>query len=184
MRKIIVSTQASMDSVIENPQNWVFDYANDEFFNYAREQLFAADALIMGRVTYEGFAEAWPAQAGSNEFADRMNSLPKYVASRTLKGPLKWNANLIEGDVSEAIARLKEQPGDNILQYGSGELTRTLLRHGLVDEFRVLVYPVAVGQGQHLLESIEKFPMKLLESKTFSTGVIVLHYQPITKENG
>lgn len=181
MRKIIVSTQASMDSVIEDPQNFVFDYANDEFFNYAREQLFSSDALIMGRVTYEAFAEAWPAQAGSNDFADRMNSLQKYVASRTLKGPLKWNANLIESDVAEEIARLKEQPGQNILQYGSGELTRTLLSHGLIDEFRVLVYPVAVGAGQHLFESIEKFPMRLLESKTFGTGVVVLHYQPLRK---
>jgi dihydrofolate reductase len=181
MREIIVSTQASMDSVIENPQNWVFDYANDEFFNYAREQLFAADALIMGRVTYEGFAEAWSAQAGSNDFADQMNSLPKYVASRTLKGPLKWNANLIEGDVAEEIRKLKEQPGQNILQYGSGELTRTLLQHGLVDEFRILVYPVAVGGGQHIFENIEKFPMKLLEAKPFSTGVVALHYQPLKK---
>ena len=181
MRKIIVSTQASMDAVIEDPQNWVFDYANDEFFNYAREQLFAADALIMGRFTYEAFAEAWSAQAGSNEFADRMNSLPKYVASRTLKTPLKWNANLIEGDVAKEIAALKEQPGQNILQYGSGELTRTLLQHGLIDEFRVLVYPVAVGAGLHIFENIEKIPMKLLEVKTFSTGVVALHYEPVKK---
>ena len=179
MRKIIVSSQASMDAVIENPQNWVFDYANDEFLNYAREQLFAADALIMGRVTYEGFAEAWSAQAGSNEFADRMNSLPKYVASRTVKGTLKWNANLMEGDVAKAISALKEQPGQNILQYGSGELTRTLLQKELIDEFRVLVYPVAVGAGGHIFENIEQIPMKLLEAKTFSTGVVALHYQPV-----
>lgn len=181
MRRIIVSTQASMDAVIENPQNWVFDYANDEFFNYAREQLFATDTLIMGRVTYEGFEEAWSVQAESNDFADRMNSLPKYVASRTLKGPLKWNANLIKGNVAKEIAALKEQPGQNILQYGSGELTRTLLQHGLIDEFRVLVYPVAVAAGQHIFENIEKTPMKLLESKTFSTGVVALHYQPVKK---
>lgn len=181
MRKIIVSSQASMDAVIEDPQNWVFDYANDEFFNYAREQLFAADALIMGRVTYEAFAEAWSAQAASNEFADRMNNLPKYVASRTLNGPLKWNATLIEGDVAKEISALKEQPGQDILQYGSGELTRTLLQHELIDEFRVLVYPVAVGAGGHLFETIEKIPMKLLEAKTFSTGVVALHYEPVKK---
>ena len=179
MRKIIVSTQASMDSVIEDPQTWVFDYANDEFFQYAREQLSASDALIMGRVTYEGFAQAWPPQAGSNEFADRMNSLPKYVASRTLKGPLTWNANLIQGDVAKAVAELKQQPGQNILQYGSGELTRTLLKHGLIDEYRVLVYPVAVGAGLHLFEKIEKTKMKLLEAIPFSTGVVALHYQPV-----
>jgi len=110
-----------------------------------------------------------------------MNSLPKYVASRTLKNPLKWNANLIKGDVAKEIAALKEQPGQNILQYGSGELTRTLLQHGLIDEFRVLVYPVAVGAGGHLFENIEKIPMKLLEAKTFGTGVVALHYEPVKK---
>jgi len=181
MRKIIVSSQTSMDAVIDNPQNFVFDYINDEFMNYAREQLFESDALIMGRVTYEGFAEAWSARAGADDFADRINSLPKYVASRTLKEPLTWNANLIQGDVVKEVAKLKEQKGKNILQYGSGELTRTLLEHGLIDEFRLMVFPVAVGTGQRSFENIEKAPMKLLETKTFSTGVVILHYRPVKK---
>lgn len=181
MRKIIVSTQTSMDMVINNPQNFVFDYTNDEFMTYARNQLFESDALIMGRVTYEGFIKAWPAMAGQNDFADRMNSLPKYVASRTLKEPLTWNANLIKGDIAKEVAKLKEQKGQNILQYGSGELTRTLLEHGLIDEFRLLVYPVAIGNGQRPFADIAKSPMKLLESQTFSTGVMILHYQPIKK---
>jgi len=170
-----------MDSVIENPQNWVFDYVNDEFMSYAREQLFESDALIMGRVTYEGFAEAWSARAGADEFADRMNSLPKYVASRTLKEPLTWNTNLIKGDVLKEVVKLKEQKGMNILQYGSGELTRTLLQHGLIDEFRLMVFPVAVGMGLRVFENIQQTPMKLLETKTFSTGVVILHYQPVKK---
>ena len=170
-----------MDSVIENPQNWVFDYVNDEFMSYAREQLFESDALIMGRVTYEGFAEAWSARAGADEFADRMNSLPKYVASRTLKEPLTWNTNLIKGDVLKEVVKLKEQKGMNILQYGSGELTRTLLQHGLIDEFRLMVFPVAVGMGLRVFENIQRTPMKLLETKTFSTGVVILHYQPVKK---
>ena len=181
MRKLIVSTQASMDGVIENPQNWVFDYVNDEFFKYASDQLFAADMLIMGRVTYEGFAEAWPARAGADAFADRMNSLPKYVASRTWQGPLTWNANLIQGDVAKEVAKLKEGSGGAILQYGSGELTRTLLQHRLIDEFRMMVYPVAVGAGLRIFESIQQTPMKLLETKRFSTGVVILHYQPANK---
>jgi len=181
MRKLIVSTQVSMDSVIENPQNWVFDYVNDEFFKYASDQLFAADMLIMGRVTYEGFAEAWPARAGADAFADRMNSLPKYVASRTWKGPLTWNANLIQEDVVKEVAMLKDGSGGSILQYGSGELTRTLLQHGLIDEFRMMVYPVAVGMGLRIFENIEQTPMKLLETKTFRTGVVILHYQPANK---
>ena len=179
MRKIIVSSQVSIDMVIDNPQNFVFDYTNDEFMSYAREQLFESDTLIMGRITYEGFAKAWPAMAGQNDFAERMNSLPKYVASRTLKEPLTWNANLIKGDVAKEVAKLKEQKGQNILQYGSGELTHTLLQHGLVDEFRLLVYPVAIGAGQRPFGEMGKMPMKLLDSKTFSTGVMILHYQPV-----
>jgi dihydrofolate reductase len=179
MRKIIVSSQVSMDMAVDNPQNFVFDYVNDEFFTYAREQLFESDALIMGRITYEAFAEAWSSRAGADEFADRMNSLPKYVASRTLKEPLTWNANLIKGDVVKEVAKLKEQGGKNILQYGSGELTRTLLEHGLIDEFRLMVFPVAMGTGQRPFENIQKAPMKLLETKTFNTGVVILHYQPL-----
>jgi dihydrofolate reductase len=179
MRKIIVSSQVSMDMVIDNPQNFVFDYVNDEFMTYAREQLFESDALIMGRITYEAFAEAWSSRAGADEFADRMNSLPKYVASRTLKEPLTWNANLIKGDVVKEVKKLKEQDGKNILQYGSGELTRTLLEADLIDEFRLMVFPVAMGNGQRPFIDIQKAPMKLLESKTFSNGVLILHYQPL-----
>ncbi|PKN93639.1 MAG: pyrimidine reductase [Chloroflexi bacterium HGW-Chloroflexi-6] len=179
MRKIIVSSQSSMDMVIDNPQNFVFDYVNDEFMDYAREQLFESDALIMGRLTYEAFTEAWSARAGADDFADRINSLPKYVASRTLKGPLAWNANLIKGDIVKEVAKLKEQDGKNILQYGSGELTQTLLKHGLIDEFRLMVFPVAMGTGQRPFENIEKVPMKLLETKVFNTGAVILHYQPL-----
>ena len=179
MRKLIISSQASMDMAIDNPQNFVFDYVNDEFFTYAREQLFESDALIMGRITYEAFAKAWSERAGADEFADRMNSLPKYVASRTLKEPLTWNSNLIKGDVVEEVKKLKKQDGKNILQYGSGELTHTLLKAGLIDEFRLMVFPTAIGAGQRPFAEMEKVPMKLLESKTFNTGVVILHYQPV-----
>lgn len=181
MRKLIVSTMSTLDAVIENPQNWSFDYTNDEFIAYAREQLFATDMLVMGRVTYEGFAEAWSARAGADDFADRINSLPKYVASRTWPGPLTWNANLIRGDVVQEVAKLKAGSGGYILQYGSGELTRTLLQHGLIDELRLLVYPVAVGTGLRVFENIPQTRMKLLETKTFSTGVVVVHYEPVKK---
>lgn len=181
MRKLIVSTMASLDAVIENPQNWSFEYMSDEFITYAREQLFATDMLIMGRMTFEGFSEAWSARAGTDDFADRINSLPKHVASRTLKGSLPWNATLIQGDVAKSVAKLKEGSGGYILQYGSGELTRTLLQHGLIDEFRLMVYPVAVGTGLRVFENIEQIPMKLLEIKTFSTGVVIIHYEPVKK---
>ena len=179
MRKIIVSTMVTLNGVMENPQLWSFDFWNDEIAQYAYDQLFAADTLIMGRLTYEGFAAAWSSRAGADEFADRMNNLPKYVASRTAEGPLEWNANLIEGDVAAAVASLKEQSGQDILQYGCGELTHTLIRAGLVDEFRLLVYPVAVNEGRRLLDEIAKTKLNLLSTQTFSTGVLALHYQPV-----
>jgi dihydrofolate reductase len=177
MRKVIVSTMISIDAVMENPQNWTFDYMKDDLITYVSEQLFASDALIMGRETYVGFAEAWSSRAGADPFADRMNSLPKYVASRTLKEPLTWNATLLK-DIPAEVAALKQQSGQNILQYGIGELTQTLMQHGLVDEIRLLVFPVAVGNGQRILEKIAQTPMKLLEARPFSTGVVALHYQP------
>lgn len=176
MRKIIVSTMISSDGVQENPQDWSFKYFNEEIGKYVSEQLFESDALISGRVTYEGFAEAWSSR--SDEFADRINALPKYVASRTLKAPLTWNSTLIEGDVPSAVAKLKAEPGMNILQYGAGELTRTLIEHGLVDELRLVMFPVVVGSGQRFLEQIGLTSLKLLEAKTFSSGVVALHYQP------
>jgi dihydrofolate reductase len=179
MRKIIVSTMVSANGVMEDPQNWSFDYWSDELGAYVRDQLFASDAVIAGRVTYEAFAEAWSARAGADDFADRINSLPKFVASRTLKEPLTWNSTLIKGDVVAEIAKLKQQSGQNILQYGTGELTHTLMKHGLIDELRLIVFPVAVGTGGHIFDNIDQTPLKLLETKIFGTGVIALHYQPL-----
>ena len=181
MRKIVVSTQMTLNGVEENPQNWSFDFVNEEFMAYATDQLNAADALIMGRVTYEGFAEAWSSRAGADAFADRINSLPKYVASRTVKDGLTWNSSLIGSDLVAEVTKLKQQPGGDILQYGIGELTYTLLEHGLIDELRFLVYPVVVGKSGHIFDQIDRANLKLLESKTFSTGVLVLHYQPQPK---
>jgi dihydrofolate reductase len=178
MRKVIVQTQVSLDGVQGDPQLFVFDYFSDEIMSYNKELLFQSDALLAGRVTYQGFAEVWPTRT-ADEFSDRINSLPKYVASRTLKEPLTWNAHLIKGDVAKEVAKLKEQPGQDILQYGIGELTHTLIQQGLVDELRFLVFPVAVGNGQRIFETFDKTPLKLLETKTFNTGVLALHYQPV-----
>lgn len=177
MRKIIVSTMVTLDGVMENPM-WSIDYMGDDVMQYAHNQLFSSDALIMGRVTYEGFAESWGPRAGADEFADRINSLPKYVASRTLQAPLIWNANLIEADIAETILALKQESGQNILQYGCGELTHTLLKYGLVDELRFLVFPLSVGNGQRILDSVGETRLNLLEVKSFHKGVVALHYQP------
>jgi dihydrofolate reductase len=181
MRKVIVQTEVTLDAVQDNPHHWAFDFHNDEVTQYFRDQLLASDALVMGRVTYEAFAEVWPTRAGTDDVADRMNSLPKYIASRTLQVPLKWNATLLKNVVQEII-QLKQQPGQDILQYGTGELTRTLMAHGLIDEVRYLVFPVLVGDGQRTMEKLDKTTLKFLQSKTFSTGVVALHYQPQKKE--
>ena len=111
--------------------------------------------------------------------ADRINSMPKYVASRTLKEPLQWNATLINGDVAEEIRKLKQESGKSLLQYGVGELTHTMLEAGLVDEFRLLVFPFSFGAGPRIFEHMGVNTLKLLDTKTFSSGVVALHYQPL-----
>lgn len=180
MRKIITSTMVSLNGVMDNPQNWSFQYMNEEVMKYAYDQLFASDALIMGRETFEGFADAWSSRAGADAFADRMNALPKYVASRTMTEPLKWNSTLLKGDIVEAVKQLKQEPGQDILQYGCGELTHTLIQHGLVDEIRLVVFPIAVGGTGHVFEKLSaNVPMKLLSVQSFSSGVVAQHYQPL-----
>jgi dihydrofolate reductase len=171
MRKLVESTFVTLDGVIESPQEWSPPYWDDEHADYARKLLFAADALLLGRATYEVFAQAWPPRTG-NDYADRINSLPKYVASRTLP-EAEWNATILEGDVVEEVAKLKQQPGDSILKFGTGELDRALLAHGLVDEFHFWVFPVLAGGGQRLIEGIETTHLKLVESTTFRSGIIV-----------
>lgn len=183
MRKVIVSTYMTLDGVIENPM-WTFPYWSDEIAQFQTEDLFSSDALLLGRETYEGFKEAWPARAGSDAFADRINSMQKYVASRTLQ-TAEWNATIIQGELPAEIAKLKQQPGQNILKYGGGELLNTLLQHNLLDELHLLVYPVLVGSGARLVPQGSDLGLQLTNTKTFSTGVVALIYQPApAKEQG
>jgi dihydrofolate reductase len=127
-------------------------------------------------VTYEGFAQAWPSRTG-DEVSDRMNSLPKYVASTTLQ-EATWNASIIKGDVAEEVADLKQQPGESILKFGTGELDRTLMAHNLVDEFHFWLFPVAVGSGQGLFDGIDVTHLNLVDTTTFESGIVVLTYAP------
>lgn len=177
MRKIIVQTEMTLDGVMDSPDLWnrIFNYHSPDLTAYLNDQLFAVDTILLGRVTYESFAEIWPTREGAT--ADWMNSLPKYVASRTLKEPLKWNAKLLTDVVGE-IRQLKEQPGQPIVQYGVGELTMTMLEHGLVDEMHFLVAPFAVGNGQHVFNTFNPVTMKLLNTRTFDSGLIALYYKP------
>ena len=169
MGKLVESTFVSLDGVIENPQNWSPPYWDDEHHAYASKLLYDADALLLGRKTYEGFVQAWPPRAG-DEFADRINAMPKYVASTTLKDTT-WNASVLEGDTVEAIRKLKEQA--NLLKYGTGELDKTLLEHGLVDEYHFWYFPVLAGAGQTLIEGIEMTHLDLLDTARFESGIVV-----------
>src|SRR4051794_21989964 len=180
MRKIIVEAEMSLDGVMggEN-QFWqqIFQFHSADVAEYLSDLIFMPDALLMGRITYEGFAQVWPTRKGKD--ADRINSMPKYVASRTLKEPLQWNATLIKGDVAEEIRKLKQDSGKSLLQYGVGELTHTMLEAGLVDEFRLLVFPFSFGVGPRIFEHMGVNTLNLLDTKTFSSGVVALHYQPL-----
>jgi dihydrofolate reductase len=187
MRKVVVSEFITMDGVFGDPGGaektehggWSFKFWSDESAKYKYDELFAADALLLGRVTYEGFAAAWPAMT-DDEFGERMNSVPKYVASTTLE-KVEWqNSHLLEGDVVEAVSSLKRQDGQNILVGGSGTLADTLLRAGLVDELRFLVSPVVLGSGRRFFEDgSPPKTMELVEAVTFGTGVLALTYRPL-----
>ena len=176
MRKLIESTFMSLDGAIDNPQNWSPPYWDDEHADYATRLLFAADALLLGRATYEVFAEARPARSGG-AYTDRINEMPKYVASRTLR-ETTWNATVLDGDAAEAVAALKEEDGGDLLKYGTGELDRALLENQLVDELHLWVFPVLAGGGQRLIEGIETTHLELVDSTRFRSGIVVNTYVP------
>jgi dihydrofolate reductase len=178
MRKVIVEAEVSLDGIMNGPGFWehVFEYHSDDVTDYLKSLMFAPDALLMGRITYEIFAQVWPSREGKD--AERMNNMPKYVASKTLQGPLAWNATLLKGDTAREIGRLKQEPGKDLLQYGVGELTNTMLRHGLVDELRLLVYPFAFGKGSRVFENINTTALTLIDTQTFKSGVVALLYTP------
>ena len=180
MRRVIVEAEVSVDGVsdAENPAFWaqVFQHHSADVAEYLKNLLFTPDALLIGRKTYQGFAQVWPTRTG--EEADRINQMPKHVASRSLKEPLAWNATLMKGDVATAIRKLKHEPGRALVQYGVGELTQTMLQHGLVDEVRLIVFPFVFGRGPRVFEHFDALTMKLADTTTFSSGAIALHYEP------
>ncbi|MFF5264800.1 dihydrofolate reductase family protein [Actinomadura viridis] len=182
MRKIINSTYISLDGVIERPHEWTFDYFDGEAQQYARDLLFSCGALISGRATYEGFAQAWPSmEEQTGDFGVRMNTLPKYVLSTTMEKGEWGETTVIRENVAEEVRRLKEQPGQDILQYGFGSASRTLMEHGLLDELRLWIHPVFVGTGDAGdLLTREGFAAKfdLVETVTFGSGVIVATFRP------
>lgn len=180
MRKLVVTEFMSLDGVIENPM-WTFPYWNDEIANFKGEETNASDALLLGRVTYEGFAEAWPNRKDEDPGAAYFNGVRKYVVTTTLQKADWNNSVIINGDVVAEIKKLKQQDGTNITVHGSGKLIQTLIKHDLVDSYRFLVYPVVLGQGQRLFEDGTTAKLTLVQSQSFSSGVVGLIYEPNRK---
>jgi dihydrofolate reductase len=179
MRKLVVSEFVSLDGVIEKPL-WSIQPTGEEQQKYKLDEFSAGDALLLGRATYEELAAQWPHQSEQyGGHTDMMNSYPKHVVSTTLQEPLEWNASLIEGDVAEEVLRLKREPSKDILVYGSGDLVGTLTKHDLVDELRLMVFPIVVGSGTRLFaDGIDTTVLDLVETKTFDSDVVVLAYRP------
>lgn len=186
MRKLIVSEFITLDGIMEDPGGsegfkhggWSFPFANEEYFKYKLDELYSCDALLLGRATYQGFANAWPSRTDEDGFADRMNNLPKYVVTTTLEN-LEWNNSIfMKGNIAEEVFELKQQPGKNILVHGSCQLVNTLLQHDLIDELRLMIHPIVVGSGKRLFkEGLTRKDLRLVESKMFNTGVVVLTYE-------
>ena len=184
MSKIVASEYVTLDGVMDEPGRWSFPFWTEEASNFKHDELFASDALLLGRVTYEGFAKAWPTMEGTGDYGERMNSLPKYVASTTLDADaVEWNATLITDPLTDAVATLRQQPGQDVLIFGSGQLVHTLMRHDLIDEYRLMVHPIVMGSGKRLFrEGSERKVLQLVSTKAFSSGVVVLTYQPAPKQ--
>jgi dihydrofolate reductase len=186
MGRIVVTEFVSLDGVMEDPGGaedfkyggWTFEIARgDEGDKFKLDEALEADALLLGRVTYEGFADAWPSRTG--EFADKFNGMPKYVVSSTLNEAEWNNSTVLEGDVVEAVSNLKQEFDGDIVVHGSAQLVQTLLDHDLVDELRLMVFPVVLGSGKRLFgETSEKKPLRLVDSKTVGEGVVILIHEP------
>ena len=173
MGRLIVSTQMTLDGVIDVDDWYV---AEGEHDRAGKEQLDQASAVLLGRKTYEGLADYWSPL--EDEWANLINPKPKYVASRTLDGPLEWNATLLEGDTTDAVSELKTALPSDLLIYGCGELARSLLGAGLLDELRFWVHPAVWGSGERPLQSEARDRLSLLGTEAFDSGVTLLRYAP------
>jgi dihydrofolate reductase len=184
MGRIAVTEFISVDGVIEDPggaenfkhSGWSFEFdRGDEGNQFKLDETMATDALLLGRVTWEGFAKAWPSREG--EFADKFNSMPKYVVSSTLTDPDWTNTTVVNGDLGEAVSDLKGRHDGDIVVHGSAQLVQELLERDLVDELRLMVFPVVLGTGMRLFgETSDKKPLKLADSKLVGDGVAIMVY--------
>lgn len=182
MRKLILHMVVSLDGFIEGPDkelDWFVD--DDEMFKYFQDLLNSVDAMLYGRVSYQRMADYWP--AAHDEFADKMNTMPKIVFSRTLER-VEWNnSRLIKEDIGEEISKMKKQSGKDLVLFAGADIASTFRQLGLIDEYRLLVTPVVLGNGKPLFQDVkDKFSLKLLKTKTFGSGNVLLCYQPVKKD--
>ena len=190
MGRIVVTEFMSLDGVVEDPGGaedyrhggWSFEFnRGDEGDKFKLDEANESDALLLGRVTYEGFADAWPSREG--EFADKFNQMPKYVVSSTLSDPEWTNSTVIDGDLPEEITRLKDQIDGDIVVHGSPMLAQALIENDLVDELRLMVFPVVLGDGKRLFgETSDKKALELVDSRVVGDGVSILVYRPAEAE--
>lgn len=185
MRKLIMWNMVTLDGFFEGRNSWEIDWHNygwgEELEQYSLDQSKSADLLLFGRVTYQGMASYWSTAQG--EIADFMNGIPKVVFSRTLEKADWNNARLVKEHAAEEVARLKEQPGKDILIFGSANLSSTLTQNGLIDEYRLGINPVVLGGGNPLFKpGSDKMVMKLLDARALKSGCVLLFYQPVRKE--
>jgi dihydrofolate reductase len=185
MRRIVVTEFVSLDGVVEDPGGsegtrhggWSFKFSDPDGMKYKLDETMEHEALLLGRITYEGFAQAWPGQTDEVGFADKMNSMPKYVVSKTLTRADWDNTTILRGDLDQEVTALKEQDGGDILVPGSASLVRALTELGLVDEYRLMMFPIALGEGKRLFEGIADPAMLTLADVTpLKTGTVILTY--------
>jgi len=183
--RLIATEFVSLDGVMEDPGGsedfehggWSFEFERGEGDRFKLDETLQSEALLLGRVTYQGFAEAWPSRTG--KFADKFNSMPKFVVSTTLEDPEWNNTTVVKGNVAEGVSKLKEQPGGDIVIHGSARLVQTLLEDDLIDEYRLMVFPIVLGSGKRLFGDTGKATtLKVVDSKTVGAGVVILTYQP------
>jgi dihydrofolate reductase len=188
MRRLVVSEFVTLDGVIEDPGGsegfehggWSFRFPDPEAMRFKLEEVMAADALLLGRITYEGFAAAWPGRTDEAGFAAKMNSMAKYVASSSLAQAAWTNSTVISGDVPAEIARLKQDPGGDILVAGSRTLVHTLAEHDLVDEYRLMVHPIVLGSGKRLFDGpAGPTVLRLVSARPLASGTIIAVYEPV-----
>jgi dihydrofolate reductase len=182
MRKVVATVFMTLDGVVQDPQKWSFPYWGDETQAFKIEELRKTDALLLGRTTYEGFAQAWPSRSG-DEMSDTFNSMPKFVVSKTLAKADWNNSHILRGDLAQEVSALKAKPGKDLVVHGSVQLMRGLLEKGLLDQLNLLVYPIVLGEGKRLFGEGQQAKLKLIEAKPFKTGVVLMIYEKAAHTN-